>query len=39
VTPLAGMAALIWAATLINAHNRVAVATRVAPGSYHPVTG
>ncbi|MFJ9148054.1 carboxymuconolactone decarboxylase family protein [Streptomyces sp. NPDC102270] len=30
------IAALIWAATVINAYNRIAIATRMAPGSYQP---
>ncbi|MFE7842938.1 carboxymuconolactone decarboxylase family protein [Streptomyces sp. NPDC057474] len=33
----AQVAALIWAATVINAYNRIAVATRMAPGAYQPV--
>ena len=28
--------ALIWAATVINAYNRIAIATRMAPGAYQP---
>lgn len=28
------IAALIWAATVINAYNRIAIATRMAPGGY-----
>ncbi|GAA3833724.1 carboxymuconolactone decarboxylase family protein [Streptomyces phyllanthi] len=31
------IAALIWAATVINAYNRIAVATRMVPGAYQPV--
>ncbi|WP_405869879.1 MULTISPECIES: carboxymuconolactone decarboxylase family protein [unclassified Streptomyces] len=31
------IAALIWAATVINAYNRIAIATRMAPGAYQPV--
>ncbi|MDQ0908164.1 AhpD family alkylhydroperoxidase [Streptomyces canus] len=30
------IAALIWAATVINAYNRIAIATRMAPGNYQP---
>ena len=30
------IAALIWAATVINAYNRIAVATRMVPGAYQP---
>ncbi|MCH5673720.1 carboxymuconolactone decarboxylase family protein [Streptomyces gilvus] len=30
------IAALIWAATVINAYNRIAIATRMAPGGYQP---
>lgn len=30
----AEMAALIWAATVINAYNRIAIATRMVPGAY-----
>jgi AhpD family alkylhydroperoxidase len=30
------VAALIWAATVINAYNRIAIATRMAPGAYQP---
>lgn len=30
------IAALIWAATVINAYNRIAIATRMAPGAYEP---
>nr|WSZ15079.1 carboxymuconolactone decarboxylase family protein [Streptomyces canus] len=30
------IAALIWAATVINAYNRIAIATRMAPGGYRP---
>ncbi|WP_328773728.1 carboxymuconolactone decarboxylase family protein [Streptomyces sp. NBC_00286] len=30
------IAALIWAATVINAYNRIAIAQRMAPGSYEP---
>jgi AhpD family alkylhydroperoxidase len=30
------IAALIWAATVINAYNRIAIATRMAPGAYQP---
>jgi AhpD family alkylhydroperoxidase len=33
----AQLAALIWAATVINAYNRIAVATRMVPGAYQPV--
>jgi AhpD family alkylhydroperoxidase len=33
----AQLAALIWAATVINAYNRIAIATRMAPGGYEPV--
>lgn len=33
----AQIAALIWAATVINAYNRIAIATRMAPGGYQPV--
>ncbi|KUO12001.1 carboxymuconolactone decarboxylase family protein [Streptomyces sp. DSM 15324] len=33
----AQLAALIWAATVINAYNRIAIATRMVPGSYQPV--
>ena len=32
----AEIAALIWAATVINAYNRIAIATRMAPGAYQP---
>ncbi|MEU5766052.1 carboxymuconolactone decarboxylase family protein [Streptomyces asoensis] len=32
----AQLAALIWTATVINAYNRIAIATRMAPGSYQP---
>ncbi|GAA2400989.1 carboxymuconolactone decarboxylase family protein [Actinomadura vinacea] len=32
----AGVAALIWAATVINAYNRMAVSTRMVPGAYRP---
>ncbi|MFI9586643.1 carboxymuconolactone decarboxylase family protein [Streptomyces sp. NPDC052236] len=32
----AQLAALIWAATVINAYNRIAIATRMAPGGYQP---
>ena len=32
----AQLAALIWAATVINAYNRIAVATRMVPGAYQP---
>ena len=32
----AGVAALIWAATVINAYNRIAIATRMVPGNYQP---
>lgn len=32
----AQIAALIWAATVINAYNRIAIATRMAPGAYEP---
>lgn len=31
------VAALIWAATVINAYNRIAIATRMVPGNYQPV--
>ncbi|MEU2426255.1 carboxymuconolactone decarboxylase family protein [Streptomyces sp. NPDC007851] len=30
------VAALIWAATVINAYNRIAIATRMVPGAYRP---
>ncbi|MFJ2113751.1 MULTISPECIES: carboxymuconolactone decarboxylase family protein [unclassified Streptomyces] len=30
------VAALIWAATVINAYNRIAIATRMVPGGYRP---
>jgi len=30
------VAAIIWAATVINAYNRIAIATRMVPGSYQP---
>ncbi|MFG2726844.1 carboxymuconolactone decarboxylase family protein [Streptomyces canus] len=30
------LAALIWAATVINAYNRIAIATRMVPGGYQP---
>ncbi|GAB2969996.1 hypothetical protein GCM10023080_036680 [Streptomyces pseudoechinosporeus] len=30
------IAALIWAATVINAYNRIAIATRMTPGAYEP---
>ncbi|NGO43708.1 carboxymuconolactone decarboxylase family protein [Streptomyces ureilyticus] len=30
------IAALIWAATVINAYNRIAIAQRMAPGAYEP---
>ncbi|MER5429607.1 carboxymuconolactone decarboxylase family protein [Streptomyces sp. NPDC002588] len=30
------VAALIWAVTVINAYNRIAIATRMAPGAYQP---
>jgi alkylhydroperoxidase family enzyme len=30
----AQIAALIWAATVINAYNRIAIATRMVPGGY-----
>jgi AhpD family alkylhydroperoxidase len=30
------LAALIWAATVINAYNRIAMATRMVPGAYQP---
>ncbi|GGO96696.1 carboxymuconolactone decarboxylase family protein [Wenjunlia tyrosinilytica] len=33
----AQVAALIWAATVINAYNRIAIATRMKPGNYQPV--
>ncbi|MET7473162.1 carboxymuconolactone decarboxylase family protein [Streptomyces sp. NPDC005648] len=32
----AQIAALIWAATVINAYNRIAIATRMTPGAYQP---
>jgi len=32
----AQLAALIWAATVINAYNRIAIATRMVPGGYQP---
>ncbi|MCX5258072.1 carboxymuconolactone decarboxylase family protein [Streptomyces canus] len=32
------IAALIWAATVINAYNRIAIATRMAPGGYQPTS-
>ncbi|MGW3952630.1 carboxymuconolactone decarboxylase family protein [Streptomyces sp. NPDC004752] len=32
----AQIAALIWAATVINAYNRIAIATRMVPGGYQP---
>ncbi|MFE7930804.1 carboxymuconolactone decarboxylase family protein [Streptomyces sp. NPDC057456] len=32
----AQVAALIWAATVINAYNRIAIATRMVPGAYQP---
>jgi AhpD family alkylhydroperoxidase len=32
----AQIAALIWAATVINAYNRIAIATRMVPGGYVP---
>lgn len=32
----AQLAALIWAATVINAYNRIAIATRMIPGAYQP---
>ncbi|MFJ4202573.1 carboxymuconolactone decarboxylase family protein [Streptomyces sviceus] len=32
----AQVAALIWAATVINAYNRIAIATRMVPGNYQP---
>ncbi|MFI6703464.1 carboxymuconolactone decarboxylase family protein [Streptomyces sp. NPDC050509] len=35
----AQVAALIWAATVINAYNRIAIATRMTPGAYQPVPG
>ncbi|WP_338894510.1 carboxymuconolactone decarboxylase family protein [Streptomyces sp. TG1A-60] len=31
------VAALIWVATVINAYNRIAIATRMVPGAYQPV--
>ncbi|MGW0706199.1 carboxymuconolactone decarboxylase family protein [Streptomyces sp. NPDC002643] len=31
------IAALIWAATVINAYNRIAIAQRLVPGAYQPV--
>ena len=30
------LAAVIWAAIVINAYNRVAISTRMAPGNYRP---
>ena len=30
------LAALIWAAVVINAYNRIAISTRMVPGSYQP---
>jgi len=30
------LAALIWAAVVINAYNRIAIGTRMAPGGYQP---
>ena len=33
-----GVAALIWAATVINAYNRMAITTRMAPGNYRPAS-
>jgi AhpD family alkylhydroperoxidase len=30
------VAAIIWAATVINAYNRIAIATRMVPGGYRP---
>jgi AhpD family alkylhydroperoxidase len=30
------VAALIWAATVINAYNRIAIATRMVPGGHQP---
>ncbi|MFE2421337.1 carboxymuconolactone decarboxylase family protein [Streptomyces hokutonensis] len=32
----AQVAALIWATTVINAYNRIAIATRMVPGGYQP---
>jgi AhpD family alkylhydroperoxidase len=32
----AQIAALIWSATVINAYNRIAIATRMVPGGYVP---
>ncbi|WP_406219250.1 carboxymuconolactone decarboxylase family protein [Streptomyces canus] len=32
------IAALIWAATVINAYNRIAIATRMVPGGYQPTS-
>ncbi|WP_371669582.1 carboxymuconolactone decarboxylase family protein [Streptomyces sp. NBC_00289] len=32
----AQVAALIWAVTVINAYNRIAIATRMVPGAYQP---
>ncbi|AXG81666.1 carboxymuconolactone decarboxylase family protein [Streptomyces paludis] len=32
----AQLAAVIWAATVINAYNRIAIATRMVPGAYQP---
>jgi len=34
----AQIAALIWAATVINAYNRIAIATRMVPGGYQPTS-
>lgn len=31
-------AALIWAAVVINAYNRIAISTRMVPGNYQPAT-
>ncbi|MCX5368461.1 carboxymuconolactone decarboxylase family protein [Streptomyces sp. NBC_00015] len=32
----AQVASLIWTATVINAYNRIAIATRMVPGAYQP---
>ncbi|MDT0461819.1 carboxymuconolactone decarboxylase family protein [Streptomyces gibsoniae] len=32
----AQIAALVWAAAVINAYNRIAIATRMVPGAYQP---
>jgi AhpD family alkylhydroperoxidase len=34
----AEIAAVIWASTVINAYNRIAIATRMAPGGYTPAS-